>query len=214
MAAKIRSKLGILGGTFDPPHWGHLAMAEAAHDQMQLDRVLWVPSHRPPHKSANCLSAFEIRRDWVRRAIADRSEFALVEVAGRSSGASYAIDTLRALQRMYPDRDWCWIVGLDTFRSLPKWYKCQEVASVCQWSIAPRARCSHSQAQAVAATQQACREVARLLEARSISIRWQVLEMSPIDISSSEIRRSCREGRSIRNWVPESIRADLETHPF
>lgn len=224
MAAKIGLKLGILGGTFDPPHGGHLAIAAAAHAQMQLDRVLWVPSHRPPHKSAKGLSAFEIRREWVRRAIADRPEFALAEVVEISSDTSYAIDMLRTLQQMYPNRDWCWIVGLDTFRSLPKWYKCQEVAAVCQWSIAPRvehspllragASCPQSQAQAVAATKQACREVARRLEARSISIRWQVLEMPPIDISSSAIRRSCRQGRSIRDRVPESIRADLETHPF
>lgn len=224
MVLKIGFKLGILGGTFDPPHGGHLEIAAAAHSQMQLDRVLWVPSDRPPHKSAKDLSGFEIRREWVRRAIADRPEFALADVAESSSEASYAIDTLRALQRMYPDRDWCWIVGLDTFRSLPKWYKCQDIASVCQWSIAPRAEhspfvgagasCFHSQTLAVAATQQACREVACRLKARSISLRWQVLEMPPIDISSSTIRRFCRQGRSIGNLVPESIRADLEAHPF
>lgn len=208
---EIVQKLGILGGTFDPPHWGHLVMAETAYSQMQLDRVLWVPSQRPPHKLGDTLSGFSRRLEWVRQAIGDRQEFILCEVEACRQKTSYAIDTLRDLQENYPNSHWFWIVGLDTFQSLPQWYRCREVAPVCEWLVAPRPT---SESAFVSETREACQEVARILHDRSISIRWHVLAMPTINISSSLIRHYCRDRRSIRYLVPESIRTDLETHPF
>jgi nicotinate-nucleotide adenylyltransferase len=217
-------KLGILGGTFNPPHWGHLVMAETAYSQMQLDRVLWVPSQRPPHKLGDNLSGFSRRLEWVRQAIADRQEFIPCEVEADRQTTSYAIDTLRDLQETYPNSHWFWIVGLDTFQSLPQWYKCREIAPVCEWLVAPRP--PHRKTSLTAAghqtpastldweTWEACQEVARLLHDQGITIRWHILEMPAIDISSSLIRRYCRDRRSIRYLVPESIRPDLETHLF
>lgn len=221
MSLEIVQKLGILGGTFDPPHWGHLVVAEAAYSQLKLDRVLWVPSARPPHKLGENLSGFSRRLAWVRQTIAHRPEFLVSEVESRRPHPSYAIDTLRDLQQMYPDSHWFWIVGLDTFQSLPRWYKCQEVAPVCEWLVAPRSLdpsvsgyptgSPTSDVETIARTQQACQNAIRLLAARSIPIRWHVLTMPPIPISSSLIRRYCRERRSLRYLVCESIRADLES---
>ncbi|MGB6166472.1 MAG: nicotinate (nicotinamide) nucleotide adenylyltransferase [Geitlerinemataceae cyanobacterium] len=217
-------KLGILGGTFDPPHWGHLVMAEAAYSQMKLDGVLWVPSQQPPHKLADNLSGFSRRVEWVRQTIEHRPEFFLSDVAACHRKNSYATDTLRDLQAIYPDSHWFWIVGLDTFQSLPRWYKCREVAAACQWLVAPRSPVPKadpmetggktSDAAVYSETGQACRDVARILNDRSISIGWHVLAMPAIDISSTLIRRYCREGRSIRYLVPESIRTEIETHLF
>lgn len=216
-------KLGILGGTFDPPHWGHLVMAEAACSQMQLDLVLWVPSARPPHKLADNLSGFSRRLEWVRQAIVDRPEFLLWEVEAGRYRTSYAIETLRDLQETYPDSHWFWIVGLDTFQSLPRWYNIRDIAPVCEWLVAPRPANNmlsltgkghpNFWSTTYPDTRLACQEVARILNDRSISICWHLLEMPTIDISSSLIRRYCRDRRSIRYLVPESIRAEIETHP-
>lgn len=199
-------------------------MAETAYSQMQLDRVLWVPSQRPPHKLGDNLSGFSRRLEWVRQAIADRQEFIPCEVETDRQTTSYAIDTLRDLQETYPNSHWFWIVGLDTFQSLPQWYKCREVAPVCEWLVAPRSpnlatsltETGHPTSESAlgSETREACREVARILHDRAISIRWHVLAMPTINISSSLIRRHCRDRRSIRYLVPESIRPDLETHPF
>jgi nicotinate-nucleotide adenylyltransferase len=220
---EIVQKLGILGGTFNPPHWGHLVVAEAAYSQMKLDRVLWVPSYRPPHKLADNLSGFSRRLEWVRHAIEDRREFVLYEMEVSRQKTSYATDMFLDLQKTYPDSHWFWIVGLDTFQSLPRWYNFGEVATLCEWLVAPRL--SDKTALAIAKgypsvtssvcpdTDGACREVARILHDRSISIRWHILAMPTIDISSSLIRRYCRDRRSIRYLVPEPIRVDLETNP-
>lgn len=222
MSLESVQKLGILGGTFDPPHWGHLVVAEAAYSQLKLDGVLWVPSYRPPHKLGENLSGFSRRLEWVRQSIAHRPEFIVSEVEAGRQNTSYAIDTLRDLQQIYPDTHWFWIVGLDTFQSLPQWYKCQEVAPVCEWLVAPRpldrsaswrpTGCQTTNFDPIAETQQACQNAIRILDARSISIRWQVLVMPPIPISSSLIRRYCHERRSLRYLVAESIRGEIETH--
>jgi nicotinate-nucleotide adenylyltransferase len=103
-------KVGILGGTFDPVHWGHLVIAETALSQVELDQVIWVPSPCPLHKQA---VIFKHRLEMVQRAIADHPAF-IVSIAGfNHSKPSFAIETLIELQAVYPNTHWYWIVGLD-----------------------------------------------------------------------------------------------------
>ena len=131
-------KIAIFGGTFDPIHWGHLLIAETAFDQFQLDRVLWVPTFRPPYK-AHPLLAFEQRLEMVQRAIADHPAFTVSAIDGQQTGASYAIETFTALQALEPHAQWYWIVGNDAFQSLPKWYASRALIAQCIWLVAPRA---------------------------------------------------------------------------
>ncbi|NJK74688.1 MAG: nicotinate-nicotinamide nucleotide adenylyltransferase [Oscillatoriales cyanobacterium RU_3_3] len=130
-------KNSYFGGTFDPVHWGHLLVAQAAVSQFRLDRVIWMPDRVSPHKSRPDLAAFEIRREMVALAIAGRSDFLLAPLAA-NAGSSFAIDTLLYLQNLYPDDRYCWIAGADAFQTLPKWHRCAEIGNLCDWLVAPR----------------------------------------------------------------------------
>lgn len=213
-------KIGTLGGTFDPIHRGHLLIAETARTQLQLDQILWVPGRQPPHKSgqAEPLLAFKHRLAMVRQAIAPYPGFVLPpldELYDPTPQVSYAIDTLRALQVLYPLAEWYWIIGLDAFQTLPRWRARQSLAQSCCWLVAPRTAASDQSATLAQTCQQAeavCQTVAQRLEAEAIALRWQVLEMQPLDISSRLIRRYCRQQQPIDELVPESVRDYIQRY--
>ncbi|HIK40018.1 nicotinate (nicotinamide) nucleotide adenylyltransferase [Thermoleptolyngbya sp. M55_K2018_002] len=152
-------RLGIFGGTFNPPHFGHLHIAESALRQAQLDRVLWVPAAVPPHRQGQDLVAIAHRLELVKRAIAPHPSFALCCVDPKTAGdRSYAIDLLHQLETQYytqyisndhgieaADNQWFWIIGQDAFATLPRWYRRRELIPRCTWLVAPRrASCRHS----------------------------------------------------------------------
>jgi nicotinate-nucleotide adenylyltransferase len=199
-------KLAIFGGTFNPIHWGHLLVAETALNQVGLDRVIWLPSYDSPYKSSVELADFSQRLELIRRSIADHPRFT---VEDRSSAekqdpplSSYAIDRLTMLQSRYPHNQWCWIIGLDAFRSLPRWYRWREVVEQCEWLIAPR-QGGRSEIETVT------EKVEKLINNEGLParpIRWQILKMPQVDISSSLVRQHCRDRQSIRYLVPEAAR--------
>jgi nicotinate-nucleotide adenylyltransferase len=213
-------RVAILGGTFDPVHWGHLVLAETALSQLNLDVVIWVPAYRPPHKREQ---RYEHRRSMVEIAIAGNSGFVLEPRKTCHTQTDYAIGTFVDLQDTYPNRQWFWIIGLDAFQTLPRWYCRERLVPACDWLVAPRPFTMPSTAtlaltntypSPVTNTQAncLCQQVARQLASQNISIRWQLLQMPPLDISSSLIRQYCRQGRSIRYLVPEGVRAYITTH--
>ena len=186
---------GIFGGTFNPPHWGHLAIAQAALQQGQLQQVIWVPSHQPPHRSDEDLLAFEYRWQMVQRAIAPHTAFAASDLERHRPGRSFAIDTLTHLQQSYPASQWFWIVGLDTFQSLPRWYQSQQVVPQCTWLVAPRpspAKAPNPQPSAL----EGAIAVAETFRSRGITLEWVLLDLPPIPISSSLIRSRMGHSRS------------------
>ncbi len=134
MSGTLMRKVAILGGTFDPVHWGHLLIAETALNQVALEQVIWVPTRCPPHKLA---AKFENRWEMVQRAIADHPAFTISPLAA-NRGTSYAVQTLIDLKALYPNTHWYWLVGLDAFQTLPRWYRRQELASACDWLVVPR----------------------------------------------------------------------------
>ncbi|HEY9637803.1 MAG TPA: nicotinate (nicotinamide) nucleotide adenylyltransferase [Coleofasciculaceae cyanobacterium] len=212
-------QVAILGGTFDPVHWGHFWLAQTALSQLNLDKVIWVPARRPPHKRG---SAYEHRRLMVERAIADNPAFAVAPIETAHTEPDYAIRTLAYLQDVYPNHQWYWIVGLDTFGTLPLWYRREELIPACDWLVAPR-RVPMSETDIFTTSDSGrkerdtpesvlCRRVAHQLAAQNIPIRWQLLQMPLIGISSSLIRQYCRQHRSIRYLVPEAVRAYIMTH--
>jgi nicotinate-nucleotide adenylyltransferase len=212
--------LAILGGTFDPVHLGHLLIAQTALSQLELDNVIWIPARRPPHKGA---LAYEHRCSMVEKAIADNPAFVLNAVQTEDTDPDYAIETLTHLQQAYPNRQWYWIIGIDAFQTLPRWYHCEKLALACDWLVAPRPV-------SVAATtavflkgnsenkeidtqiSQLCQQVSEQFASQNIPLRWQLLQMPLVDISSSLIRQYCRQGHSIRYLVPENVRAYIMTH--
>lgn len=217
-------KIGILGGTFNPIHWGHLLMAESALEQAALDQVIWLPMKASPHKAQHDDVGFEHRLVMVQQAIADHPAFTASAIEANRTGPSYAIATLKDLQKLHPQTQWFWIVGLDTFQTLPRWYGRQELVEACSWLVAPRPGAIADQCGKTCdfnATQEAsdstaigCKDVARALADQSLQIRWQVLQMPSIGISSSLVRQYCRDRRSLRYLVPESVRIYLLAHQF
>lgn len=200
-------KSAIFGGTFNPVHCGHLQIAKTALDQGHLNRVIWVPTYQPPHKSKIDALSFTDRYEMVRLALAPYPDFVISTVERDQSGKSFAVHTLQALQLDYPNCQWYWILGLDAFRSLPHWYARQELAAHCCWLVAPRFEQTLAAHQVSNVTEFICADVEKTLATQSIPIRWQILNMQPIHLSSSLIRRYCQEQRPLDHLVPNSVRS-------
>ena len=205
--------LGILGGTFNPPHYGHLRLASTALQQGALDAVIWVPNRDPPHRSKTNLHLTEHRLVMVQRAIAPFPQFRLSTVDLERSGPSYAIYTLRDLDQQYPGSRWYWILGIDAFRRLPHWYGSAELVARCTWLVAPRPEpplpetvTQHSPV--IEQFQQAA--IAPPFPG-GVSVTWQLLQMPPLNISSSLVRQHCRDHQPIDDLVPPAIKDYLLT---
>lgn len=215
-------KVAILGGTFDPVHCGHLLMAQMAVCQFALDRVVWVVERTPPHKSHSVLASFEQRREMVALATAGRPDFGLLPLDTNRSAAC-AIDSLLYLQNVYPEAQLYWIIGADAFQTLPKWPRCREIAGLCEWLVAGRGNAGvevgqmgrsidSAGDQMLVQTHTVCSVVPTQMAMRGVQVRWQVLTMPAIEVSSSLIRWYCSEGRSIEHLVPEAIETYIMTH--
>ncbi|MDX2243373.1 MAG: nicotinate (nicotinamide) nucleotide adenylyltransferase [Leptolyngbyaceae cyanobacterium bins.302] len=196
-------RIGIIGGTFNPVHLGHLLLAESALDQFGLDQVIWVPTYRPPHKNQP-LPAFAHRWEMVQWAIADHPQFIASNIEQKRRTTSYANETFAELKTTFPEAaHWHWIVGLDAFQSLPAWRNSTELAPQCTWLVAPRKHGS---------IEQICLGIEREFATKSVQLRWHTIKLPQINISSSLIRRQCQLGRSLRYLVPESVRVYISTN--
>ena len=211
-----KQRMTIFGGTFNPVHWAHLLMAETALCQFSLDWVIWVPTYRPTYKADSELVDFHHRLTMVQQAVISHPRFAVSAIEQHQPSASYAIDTFLALQKLYPSSEWFWLIGLDAFQSLPRWYQYQELVPQCQWLVIPRwvgaVAASQSPQSSLAMAQQIAEQVAAKLAAQSVPLNWHLLDMPLVDISSSLIRQYCCKQRSIRYLVPDVIRDYINQH--
>lgn len=215
-------KVAIFGGTFDPVHCGHLSIAKMAVCQFALDRVVWAVDRTPPHKSHSVLASFEQRREMVALATARRPDFELLPLDTNGS-ATGAIDSLLYLQNLYPEAKLYWIIGADAILTLAKWPRCTEIAGLCEWLVARRETADVEVGQMgrsidsvedkmMVQTQTVCSVVATQMAVRGVQIRWQVLTMPAIEVSSSLIRCYYNEGRAIAHLVPEAIETYITSH--
>lgn len=122
-------KIGILGGTFDPPHIGHLIIAEEVKNALQLDEIWFIPSNEPPHKK-KAITSTNDRISMLQRAIAGNNSFMLNMVEVERSGKSYTIDTINSLNRQYPSFTFYFIIGADMVEYLPKWKQIDKLAQL------------------------------------------------------------------------------------
>ncbi len=120
-------KIGIFGGTFDPPHIGHLILADEAFLHLQLDKLLWVLTPDPPHKQGQEISPAEQRLELVQAAILDNPNFELSRVELNRPGPHYAVETVDLLQKQYPRAELFYIIGGDSLHNLPTWHLPQEL---------------------------------------------------------------------------------------
>ncbi len=187
-------KLGILGGTFNPPHIGHLVCAQEAHDQLGLDRVVLMPAGQPPHKAVAADPGAEARYDLCRRAIGDDERFAVSRLELDRPGRSYTVDTLRALHDQSPQDDLTFIVGGDMARSLPTWREPEVVLELATLAVAERAGAEREDIRG---------ELRALPGATRERVRF--FDMPRIDVSSSLVRERVATERSIRYLVPGAV---------
>ena len=188
------SRLGILGGTFNPPHVAHLVCAQEARTQLGLDRVVLMPVHTPPHKEAVGDPGIEIRFEMCRAAAQGDPSLEVSRLELDRGGPSWTVDTLRAIHALAPEDELTFIVGGDQAQGLPTW---REPAAVLQLAVL-----------AVAEREGIGREDVRArLDGLVPPGRLAFFDMPRIDVSSSDIRRRVATGRPIRHLVPDAVAA-------
>jgi nicotinate-nucleotide adenylyltransferase len=188
-----RQRLGIMGGTFDPIHNGHLMIARAAMEALHLDRVLFIPDRIPPHKAAGSTPAGD-RLAMVILAIADEPRFLPSDMELRRKGPSYTYDTVRALyRRLHAIYDLFFIIGGDSAEALPTWYRIRETMRYCTFAAVGRP--------GYAAQRE---KVVQRLAARGLK-RFIWVNADEMDISSTMIRQRLKEGKSVDSWMPKSV---------
>lgn len=183
-------RIGLMGGTFDPIHLGHLVAAERAMEAESLDEVRFMPTFQPPHKSGDQGASPEQRRAMVTLAIQEHPAFRLEPIELDRGGVSFSVDTAAELTAREPDSEFYWIIGGDMVQYLPQWHAIEKLASYVMFLGLQRPGYPV--------------EVNRL--PLYLQERLRFAEMPALDISSTEIRDRRRQGKSIRYIVPEAVR--------
>jgi nicotinate-nucleotide adenylyltransferase len=188
-----RERLGILGGTFDPPHIGHLWLATAAADELDLAKVLLVPAANPPHKRRRSISHAADRVLMTRLAVANdpRLDVSLVEL--EREGPSYTVDTLVDLGQRHPDMDLVLILAADSLAQIDTWREPDRLLELASWAVGPRPGVSLPTRPEL---------VARWGKAAS---RIHLLGGPALEVSGTLIRRRVAAGRAIRYLVPRAV---------
>jgi len=193
-------RLGILGGTFDPIHHGHLLAAEEAHHQLALDRVLFVPAGVPPHKPARPISPADHRVRMVELAIANKPHFALSRVDVDRPGPSYTVHTLELLRaRWGPGPQFFFIEGNDSLSDIACWYQPQRLIELCELAVVARPGAQIDLA-----------GLERQVPGITGRIHW--VQIPLLQISSSDLRARVRAGRSISYLVPREVEDYIRRH--
>ena len=186
-------RLGLFGGTFDPPHVGHLALAEWARDRLRLDLVLFVPAGRPPHKRRSVLSPAADRLAMTRLAVRGHPAFRVSTIETRRQGPSFTVDTLGWARARFPGAQVFLLVGADSLADLPHWHEPERIVRLARLAVAARPGRRH---------RVRARFGARVVE----------LDNPGLEVSSSAIRARARAGHSIRYLVPESVERYIRRH--
>ncbi|MGH2481430.1 MAG: nicotinate-nucleotide adenylyltransferase [Ktedonobacteraceae bacterium] len=193
----VGERTGLLGGTFDPVHYAHLAIAEEVYAALKLTRVLFVPAGQPPHKQGDAITPVQQRLAMLELAIAGNTHFEISLVDVQRAGPSYTVDTLRLLRQEWgPRAEFSFIIGGDSLEDLPDWYKPAEI--LAQATLVALMRPGYAEISS---------ERRARLEARLPALKHRLisLEGPRMDISSTELRQRVAEGRPIRYQVPDAV---------
>jgi nicotinate-nucleotide adenylyltransferase len=180
-------RIGIMGGTFDPIHNGHLILGRDALEALDLHKLIFVPNHRSPHKPGGFAAPAELRAAMVRVALEGEQGFELEEVEILRGGASYTIDTIFYLRTLYPGADLFYLIGEDNLAELHTWRRVDELLHLVQLVVMARG-------------------------ADGPPHPYITLHQRRIDISATDIRQRIAKGQSIRYLVPDKVRDIIENH--
>ena len=202
-------RIGLFGGTFDPIHWGHLRSAEEVRESLSLDRVLFIPASKPPHKRGQTTTPAEDRLEMVRLAVGKNSHFAVSKVEIERPGISYSIDTVRYFSaRKKPGDSYYFILGFDAFREIGTWKDFPEIFPLCHFVVTSRPQSGDSNPLKripVAVRRLFCYDFSKKTYRHRSGTGLYFVKLTDIAISASDIRKRVREKRSIRYLVPPEV---------
>jgi nicotinate-nucleotide adenylyltransferase len=192
--------IGVLGGTFDPPHNGHLAIAQEALTRLGLSQVVFAPTRKPPHKLGNQITPIEHRLEMVRLAIAENPRFTLSRVDVDREGPTYTVDTIRLLRQQWGEGiDLYFIMGLDSLANILTWHAPDELIRLCRLAVFNRPGFTVD---------------LDALDAKlpGLSARVIMLSSPALDIAASDLQQHVRAGESIQRLVPAAVAAYIAEH--
>jgi nicotinate-nucleotide adenylyltransferase len=193
----VVEQIGLYGGTFDPPHLGHLVSAQALAEELGLTRVVFVPSGNPPHKQDHPISSAEHRIAMLRLALEGNPAFQINEWELRQAAPTYTINSVLHYQAEFPSARLFWLIGLDSLRDLPSWYRFDQLIETVEIATAYRGGLEVDRVLA------GLRE--RLTPGQFDKLHARLVRTPMIEICAHDIRRRVREGHSIRYLVPGPI---------
>ena len=199
--SKIR--IGIIGGSFDPVHIGHLIIAQDAAERLGLSEVVFIPAAVPPHKQHLQRLDSEHRLKMLRLAVESNPIFSVSDLEIRRGGVSYTVDTLMALREVHPDAALLLIVGSDTLVDLHTWHKTEEILELCE--VVTFLRPGEDSLETIA-------EKIPLPAQQKERLLKNVIDAHRIEVSSSEIRKRLEEGEGIRYLVPPEVDTYIYEH--
>lgn len=187
-------KIGLFGGTFDPIHIGHLIIADAARQAVGLDRVVFIPSARPPHKTDETITPFSDRLAMVQLAVDGHAGFEVSDIESREDGLSFTVSTVSYYRRMHPQDDLYLIIGADSLINLPSWKDPEQLTALAHFVVYPRTGYD-------------------MTDAKPVFLENSLILTDPmVEVSSSWIRDAMRMGRSVRFWLPPGVFEYLLSH--
>jgi nicotinate-nucleotide adenylyltransferase len=186
-------RIGIFGGTFDPPHVGHLILAEECRSQLQLDLLLWAVTDNPPHKRYTNVSPIEQRVALVEKAIHGNPAFLLSRIDIDRPGPHYAIDTMNLLHKEYPDSQLFYLMGGDSLHDLPTWQRPQDFLRVCDGIGVMRRHEDDVDLESLEKVMP------------GISKKVNIVEAPILEISSKQIRQRISEGMGYRYYLRDAV---------
>ncbi len=196
-------RLGILGGTFDPVHYGHLLLAEVCRENCQLDRVWFLPAADPPHKTPEGITPAPRRVEMLKLAIAGHPDFEVCELEVERGGVNYTFETLSRLRERHPDDEMFFIIGGDSLHDFSEWREPSRICELAQLVVVARPgsppldwRCLEGMA-----------PPEKIAEFQRIAVTTPL-----IDVSSRDLRARVAAGRSIRYRTPRAVEKYIETH--
>jgi nicotinate-nucleotide adenylyltransferase len=193
-------RIGLFGGTFDPPHLGHLILASEAQDQLELTRLLWTLTPEPPHKQDHPVTSIEHRLAMVNLAIEDNPSFELSRVELDRPGPHYTLDTVKIVAEQNPDAEVVPIIGGDSLHDLPTWHRPKELLYACHWVGVMRRPGESANLE----------ELER--ELPGISSKVHYVDAPLLEIASREIRNRVATGRPFRYYLPPPVYEYIHEH--
>ena len=200
MSKERHERLGLFGGTFDPPHVGHLILASEARSQLELTRVLWTVTPDPPHKQDQFITPLEHRLAMVKLAIQENQFFELSEIELSRPGPHYTVDTIRLLAKQNPNAEIVPIIGGDSLQDLPTWHEPNELVYAAHWVGVMRRPGEEPD----------LRELER--ELPGITSKVHYVDAPLLEIASREIRSRVADGRPYRYYLPTPVYHYINEH--